>query len=103
MPNQLPAAVGSGPVFFGDIGGLRSRQYTMVGDAVNRAARLLNESDGRILADAETAQATRRRITFEELPSRPLKGVSGETRVFTPIAELAPEVPTFRTAIEPPG
>ncbi|MCH6544428.1 MAG: hypothetical protein IH796_00360 [Deltaproteobacteria bacterium] len=33
VPNQLPAAVGSGPVFFGDIGGLRRRQYTMVGDA----------------------------------------------------------------------
>ncbi len=91
--DQVPAAVGSGPVFFGDIGGLRSRQYTMVGDAVNRAARLLNESDGRILADSETAQAVRRRIVFEELASRPLKGVTGETRVFTPIGELAPEVP----------
>ncbi len=93
VPNQLPAAVGTGQVFFGDIGGLRSRQYTMVGDAVNRAARLMNESDERILADTETTLAARRRIVFEELASRSLKGVTRKTRVFTPMAELASEVP----------
>jgi predicted ATPase/class 3 adenylate cyclase len=91
--DRIPAAVGSGPVFFGDIGGSRSRQHAVVGDAINRAARLLDQSDGKILSDAETAQAARRRIAFEELAPRTLKGVSGETRVFAPTAELAPELP----------
>ncbi len=93
LGESTPAAVASGIAFFGDIGSTWRRQHAVVGTAVNRAARLMELSDGTILCDDETVRLVRRRMAFEERPARELKGLPGKTRVFTPIAELDPDLP----------
>jgi class 3 adenylate cyclase len=72
--------VATGRVYCGEVGGLSRREYTMLGDTVNLAARLMQKAgraptaddgapchDG-ILCDVATYQAARDRLTFEALP-----------------------------------
>src|SRR6185295_17009094 len=78
---KLPAAaigLTSGRVFCGVIGNRRRREYTMIGDVVNLAARLMQaalaDADGGILCDTATYQAAQEYLIFEVLPSIKVKG-----------------------------
>ncbi|HEY4691279.1 MAG TPA: adenylate/guanylate cyclase domain-containing protein [Anaerolineae bacterium] len=66
--------VATGLVFCGSVGSATRREYTMVGDVVNLAARLMQNARDDLLCDAATAQAAQDQIVFETLPPIRVKG-----------------------------
>ncbi len=76
----------TGRVYCGAFGGQRRREYTLLGDVVNRAARLMQTAVGDILCDDASRQAAERHFHFESLPDVMLKGKASPLAVFRPIA-----------------
>jgi class 3 adenylate cyclase/tetratricopeptide (TPR) repeat protein len=66
--------VATGRAFCGVVGTESRREYTMIGDVVNRAARLMQLARDDVLCDAPTRQAAEARIGFEALPAVKVKG-----------------------------
>ena len=82
--------VSAGPVFAGNIGAENRYEYTVVGDAVNEAARLADRAkdfDGRVLcsgAALDRADAVERRC-WSSCGSEVLRGRSQLTRISAPV------------------
>lgn len=72
----LGASIGvtGGKVFAGLVGSGGHKEYTVIGDAVNRAAALSSQAAGQILVDAQTKLAGARRFKFRDRGLIPLKG-----------------------------
>ncbi len=81
--------VASGRVYCGEIGGSGRREYTVIGDKVNLAARLMQAAPGTILCDPATRQAARARFAFEALPPVTFKGKSELIPIFRPSGQAA--------------
>jgi class 3 adenylate cyclase/tetratricopeptide (TPR) repeat protein len=81
--------VASGRVYCGEIGGRGRREYTVIGDRVNLAARLMQAAPGTILCDPATRQAARARFAFEALPPVIFKGKSEPIPIFRPSGQAA--------------
>ena len=77
--------VATGQAFCGSVGNEIRREYTMIGDIVNLAARLMQAAEGGILCDEATLHAARERITFEALPPLRLKGKARPVAVHRPV------------------
>lgn len=74
-PLPLKAGVNSGYVFAGELGSRRRRAYTVMGDAVNVAARLAGvASAGEIVAARPVVAASHVAFHLTRLPSLQLKG-----------------------------
>jgi class 3 adenylate cyclase/tetratricopeptide (TPR) repeat protein len=74
QPNPVPFQIGlhAGHVFAGDLGPAYRRAYTVMGDAVNLAARVMGRArPGQILATNEVLQASR--TTFETTELEPFR------------------------------
>ncbi len=74
-----------GEVWYGNIGSANRLDFTVIGPAVNRAARLetLAASLGdTMLVSKDFAEACS--TDFESVGSHPLKGIDGETEAFRP-------------------
>jgi class 3 adenylate cyclase len=83
--------VSAGPVFAGNIGAENRYEYTVVGDAVNEAARLADRAkdvDGRALSsDAALERATDTECArWSALGSEVLRGRSEPTQISAPIS-----------------
>jgi class 3 adenylate cyclase/tetratricopeptide (TPR) repeat protein len=80
LPDQLEIHTGinTGLVVVADVGGSERRALTVMGDAVNVAARLKDAARLRqILVGPQTFAETRHIFEFRELPKLALKGVKG--------------------------
>lgn len=78
--------VATGRVFCGAVGTARRREYTVVGDAANVAARLMEAANDDALCDAATFSAARGAIEFESLAPLRLKGKAASVPAHRPIA-----------------
>jgi class 3 adenylate cyclase/tetratricopeptide (TPR) repeat protein len=83
----MRAGIASGRAFAGARGTEARRDYAVIGDVVNLAARLRDLADDRVITDAATRAAARRSIVFEALPPTPVKGRSLPVAVFRPLRE----------------
>lgn len=92
LPLDFGIGVSAGPVFAGNIGAENRYEYTVVGDAVNEAARLADRAkdfparalcSGRALERAGTAERRR----WEARGSETLRGRSAPTQMWTPAAD----------------
>ena len=88
------AGVTTGRAFCGTIGNNTRREYTMIGDVVNMAARLMQNAVGQtpsgsvpILCDEATYEEAKSRIQFAELEPIPIKGKQGLVPVYRPLGE----------------
>lgn len=88
--------VTSGRLFCGAIGSSRRRSFSMVGDTMNRCARLMARAADDVLCDHGTRQAAARRIRFEYLRAEELKGKAGAVAIYRPLAEIAATPPARR-------
>ncbi len=97
----VPCRIGvaTGRVFSGIIGTPQRRLYALIGDAMNLAARLMQQADDDVLCDAVTAEGARARLHFEALPAVPIRGRSEPVGVFRPlqVREETPGGPDART------
>jgi adenylate cyclase len=90
LPVDFGIGVSAGPVFAGNIGAENRYEYTVVGDAVNEAARLADRAkdfDARVLCSAaaiERANEAERRCWGVQ-GSEMLRGRSQLTQISTPI------------------
>jgi adenylate cyclase len=75
--------ISHGEVFAGNIGSHRRLEYTVLGDAVNVAARLCAEAGpGEILVSEALLHVVRERVDYEYLPELGLKGKSQVVQVY---------------------
>jgi len=91
--------VTTGLVFCGAIGGSHRREYTIMGDVVNLAARLMMAAPSGVLCDRATRDHAGERQAFEALEPIRVKGKSEAVEVFRPnVAHAATQVPESRRA-----
>ncbi len=82
-PLSIRVGVNHGHVFAGDIGPTARRTYTVMGDAVNLAARLMAKAaPGQILATREVLDGSRTRFQVEALPPFAVKGKTRPVEAF---------------------
>ena len=79
--------VATGRAFCGVVGNDIRREYSIVGDVVNIAARLMAAAPDALVCDAPTAEAASPRLSFETLPKLTLKGKTEPVAVFLPTSE----------------
>jgi class 3 adenylate cyclase/tetratricopeptide (TPR) repeat protein len=84
LGQRTAMGIATGRVFCGDVGSDLRRQYTVIGEPLAVAARLMQHAAGTILCDAATAEAARGRLPFTAVPAVRVKGRAEPLPVFTP-------------------
>jgi class 3 adenylate cyclase len=88
IPLTVHVGLNSGLVYAGDVGGGSRRVYSVMGDAVNVAARLKAAAQpGEILAGPDTFRQAGHLFLWEEAGDLPLKGRSEPVRSFRLLSE----------------
>jgi class 3 adenylate cyclase len=86
--------VNSGPVVAGTVGGGGRVEFTVIGDAVNTAARVeaatRQTGDDVLITDATRTLLPDGRFSFEERPPMPLKGKRADVGLCALVEEAAP-------------
>jgi|APCry1669189070_1035195.scaffolds.fasta_scaffold00017_10 class 3 adenylate cyclase/tetratricopeptide (TPR) repeat protein len=87
---QVRIGLNSGPLIAGMIGGERHGEYTVLGDAVNVAARLEKAAEpGTVLVSASTYAQTAPLFSFQSMPPLQVKGVSEPLQTYRPLGPAA--------------
>ncbi|HUO52176.1 MAG TPA: AAA family ATPase [Gemmatimonadaceae bacterium] len=91
----MPAAVGvaTGKVFCGVRGSAVRREWAMLGDTMNLAARLMRAAGSGVLCDAETTRAAGARVRMTAQAPVALKGKARPVEVFRPSSAAAGAAP----------
>jgi class 3 adenylate cyclase len=85
--------IATGECFCGSVGPPHRASYSVVGGAVNTAARLASVAAGRILADSASADDAGHHIAFEGPWFLSIPGIRGEIPAFVPVsAKHVPDI-----------
>jgi class 3 adenylate cyclase/tetratricopeptide (TPR) repeat protein len=76
--------IASGTAFCGSIGTNDRREYTLVGDVVNLAARLMQIAQDTIICDQLSYENARSQLDFEALPPVHVKGKVNLIQIYSP-------------------
>jgi class 3 adenylate cyclase/tetratricopeptide (TPR) repeat protein len=84
---RVRCAIGlaTGRAFCGAVGNDVHREYGIVGEVMNLAARLMQAAPDTILCDVSTHRAARSRLRFQELPAIQVKGKAAPVAVYRPV------------------
>lgn len=100
---DIRIGVATGPVLIGNMGSNTVKNYTIMGDTVNLAARLegaCKEYGIRMLISDATRQRTENDFLVREIDLIAVKGKDEPTRVYEPIAEMAASSPLLKQMTE---
>jgi class 3 adenylate cyclase/tetratricopeptide (TPR) repeat protein len=94
----LRCAIGlaTGRAFCGAVGSDLRREYDVIGEVMNLAARLMQAAPDMILCDAATYQAAHAGLQFQALPAVSVKGKTAPVMVYRPVE------PARKTDSRPP-
>ncbi len=90
--------ISTGRAFCGEIGNARRREYTIIGDIVNLAARLMQTAPDDILCDAATRHEVGERVAFAPASVITLKGRAVPLSVYRPVEKSRRRFPKDRSA-----
>lgn len=83
IPLEVRISIASGPAMVGDIGTTKRREFTVLGDVVNMAARIKgNASPGQIVLAGATARQLPQGLTTTRIGMVPVRGRISEVEVF---------------------
>ena len=99
MGLRVSIGVASGPVYCGTLGNQYRQEYTLMGDGVNTAARLMTKAEGGVLCDSATRDACDDDIEFADGISFNLKGKSQQVTAFSPVSLRTLETTEFRQLV----
>ncbi len=105
LPQRIGIHIGvnTGLVVAGRVGGGSHSEYTVLGDTVNVAARLEDQSqDGQILVSDATRQRTEHVFAFRELPPVQVKGKAEPIKVWELLGWRARRRPPRKAGLEAP-
>ncbi len=95
LQQDIRCAIGitTGRIFCGSRGSQQRRDYAIIGDVMNLAARLMSKAmPDSILCDEATCQAADSTLTFEPLPAIVVKGKTDPVPIYRPYRHPPPDV-----------
>ncbi|HSG89713.1 MAG TPA: adenylate/guanylate cyclase domain-containing protein [Pseudomonadales bacterium] len=84
MGQRCSIGVTTGRVYCGSMGGSGRQEYTIMGDRVNLAARLMQHADGGILCDEATVERSRDQVRYSDPETISVKGKAAPLPVYRP-------------------
>lgn len=114
--NEVQIGVATGGVYAGPVGGPTRREYTVMGDAVNLSARLMQVAGpGQVVCDTPTVEEASGSFVWERLPPIMVRGKSGQIQTWLasevegigraaprqgPLVDREPEMAILRKVLE---